>query len=66
MNGDVTHAYLDNNTVAIPEPLKGIASLTEEMRGEGLSVTDSTHCIYKIALCSRSSNVGSRNQRGSS
>jgi hypothetical protein len=54
MKGDVIHAYLSYNIIAIQKQFMVISSLLKEMSGKSTSVIDSTHCISKAVLCSGS------------
>jgi hypothetical protein len=57
----VIHAYLGNNIVVNPE-LRSPGSLIKGMSGQGLSVTDFTHCITNAILCPRSNDVDHINE----
>jgi hypothetical protein len=50
-NNNLTYGYLSSIAVAFLEQLISTASLTREMSGDNLSVTDSTCCINEGTLC---------------
>jgi hypothetical protein len=60
INGHVTHEYLGNNFIAVPEELISITSLIKYVFRE--SVIASTHYIYKALLCPRSNDADGINE----
>jgi hypothetical protein len=57
INGNVIHAYLCYNIIAVQVQLICSASLNKEMSGKSISVNDTAHCINKAILCSKSNDV---------
>jgi hypothetical protein len=49
--GDVMHAYLSYNIVAIQQQNLGIALKNEEISGKSISASNSALCINEAILC---------------
>jgi hypothetical protein len=52
IKGNVIHACLGYNIIAIQEQLMGIASLIKEILGKSISIINSTYCVNRAILCS--------------